>query len=66
MRDKFLLYLLRTVEKENKLDNSLISHLSLPSIQVILVSREAINQELVLATLLHCLEVKIELQLRAT
>lgn len=41
------------MKEENKLDICFVAHFPLPSIEVVFVSGEAINQELVLPTLLH-------------
>ena len=47
------IYLLRALEEEHGLELGLGAHLAIPAVQVVLVAREAVDEERVLAALLH-------------
>lgn len=49
-------YLLWALQEEYKLEVSLVSHSSLPALQVVLITREAIDHKLLHSTGRHCLQ----------
>lgn len=47
-------YLFATVEEQHKQDFRLVAHLPLPTLEIVLIAGEAVNEELILARVRHC------------